>query len=104
LALLHKSNDHRHFAGDALIELDLRAGPGGLIPLRIVLRLLPRCRLPQRWPARRGDLWWLGGFADVVEDLFTALASLMKAMIRTCELQIGQLSGMASSHGEFLPS
>jgi hypothetical protein len=86
------------------ISLDLRAGPGGLIPLRIVLRLLPRCRLPQRWPARRGDLWWLGGFADVVEDLFTALASLMKAMIRTCELQIGQLSGMASSHGEFLPS
>lgn len=42
---------------------------GRLDPLRIVLRLLCRCRLPQRWPARRGDARWLGGFADVVEDL-----------------------------------
>ena len=102
-----------HLPGDALIEFDSRRELGGWIPLRIVLCLFHRrCRLPQWRPARRGDSWWPGGFADVIQILPHGAGVVDDAMIRTPRVlprcsyaapsgriglwQIGQLSGRAS--------
>ena len=58
---------------DAPIELVLRCGPSGRIPVKIVARLLRSfCRPPQRWPVRRGDARRSARLADVFEYLLHA--------------------------------
>ena len=70
------ASQNRRFARspiDALIDLIVRCRLCRQIPIGLNVHPLIRLRIttviPQRWPARRGYVWWLGVNPDVIKDL-----------------------------------
>jgi hypothetical protein len=61
----------------------------------LTLTLL-RIGFPQRWPAFRGQPWWLAIDSDVIQYLPDLSAVVMKAMMRICPPQMGHSSGNTS--------